>query len=91
MMKIHSRKKSKNLQNSSLDTSIPFNTNRKILNKNKKLMSENKKLLKRLQNSSPTYNISKWEKDRKKTKKYINLRCQYPYILNKKKKSPKMI
>lgn len=56
--------------------------NRKIYKM--KINEDNKKILKRIQDSSATYNVDKWLDDHKKTRKYVNIRCQKPCNPHKK-------
>lgn len=48
--------------------------NRKIYKM--KINEDNKKILKRIQDSSATYNVDKWLDDHRKTRKYVNIRSQ---------------
>lgn len=43
-------------------------------------------MLERLQNSSPTYNVDKWEADRKQSLHYLDIRSKHPYMFNNKRK-----
>eukprot|EP00344_Euplotes_crassus_P008144 CAMPEP_0197001428 /NCGR_PEP_ID=MMETSP1380-20130617/6132_1 /TAXON_ID=5936 /ORGANISM="Euplotes crassus, Strain CT5" /LENGTH=208 /DNA_ID=CAMNT_0042419095 /DNA_START=163 /DNA_END=789 /DNA_ORIENTATION=+ len=88
MARIHTRKAphklSKNFT-SRIKGIMNFGKNRQRIMKKDAIEKENKKFLQRLQNSSPTYNVRKWENDRKRSKKYANLRCQHPYVLDEKR------
>ncbi|OMJ68089.1 hypothetical protein SteCoe_34558 [Stentor coeruleus] len=62
-------------------------TRRKSLNiearkrQNTRIVIENQAILKRLQGKQPSYNVNKWEEERKNTEKRLKNICEFPYTL----------
>ena len=45
-----------------------------------KITKENQMILKRLQDKSASYNVSKWQKEEDSRKKLLRNICEYPYM-----------
>lgn len=87
MARIHTRRNvlQPTSNKKSFQGNISMSKNRQRLKMINSIEKENRRMLSRLQNSSPTYNVDKWKAERMKAKKYINMRCEYPYMFDKPK------
>ena len=56
-----------------------------------KIVNENHAFLKRLQTKKSYYDVSKWKKEYKHTKKMLRNMCEFPYKLGSISKSPRRL